>query len=410
MSKSAFSVLLGSSVLAQAILIVASVLFARLYPPDAFGTLAQVVAVASIVTIVAGLRFDHMAFSRNPDQKATYFGAAFAIMLLITATLLVAVAVVIWHDRQAGIDWMWIVLFTAANGCYYLCSQWQLAAGEYLAFGRVRMIQAVLQLAIGVALYAALPAHGMVVAALASQAAVAMLVAAGASMRRIVVWRRATLDCVRANCRAASVNSLSTLLQYATPFAPMIIGPLFFTNSEVGAYFLFASAVAAPWAVLRRAILGYFNGEMGAPGRLGPMLTTVAVRYRGWLGPALLAACAALAAVHANAGWVVRLVFGPAWEGYAALLAPLLAFFALDTLLQPFSTFLGMWGRERSQVLVELLRFALTFAAWPALVAVAGLGFVEAVLAYLALMLAVYVLNAVVVLRLARQPAGLALG
>ena len=410
MSKSAFSVLLGSSVMAQAILIAGSVLFARLYHPDAFGALAQVVAVASIVTVVAGMRFDHMAFACAPDKQAIFFGAAFGIMLLVTMALLLTVAAVAWHDRQTGIEWMWIALFTAANGCYYLCSQWQLAAGEYPAFGRVRVIQAVLQLSIGVALYSALPSHGMLVAALASQAAAAMLVVAGASARRIVVWRRATLDCVRTNVKAAGVNSLATLLQYATPFAPMIVGPFFFTNSEVGAYFLFASAVAAPWAVLRRAILGYFNGEMGAPGRLGAMPAALAARYRSWLVPALLMACAALAAVHANANWIVRLVFGTAWESYAALLAPLLAFFALDTLLQPFSTFLGMWGRERSQVLIELLRFALTFAVWPALVAVAELDFLEAVLVYLTLMLAVYMLNAAVVLRLARQPDQLALG
>jgi hypothetical protein len=81
----------------------------------------------------------------------------------------------------------------------------------------------------------------------------------------------------------------------------------------------------------------------------------------------------------------------------------------MDTLLQPFSTFLGMWGRERTQIVIELLRFVLTYVAWPLIVLLVGLKFVAAIVVYLALMLAVYVLNCAIVLRHGSEPRGFAL-
>jgi hypothetical protein len=78
---------------------------------------------------------------------------------------------------------------------------------------------------------------------------------------------------------------------------------------------------------------------------------------------------------------------------------PLALFFAADTALQPFSTFLGMWGHERMQMLIEIARFMMTCVAWPLLVFVLKLEFMPAICVYLAFMLVVYVVNCVIVLR-----------
>jgi O-antigen/teichoic acid export membrane protein len=292
-----------------------------------------------------------------------------------------------------------------ANGAYYLCSQWQIAQGSYVAFGRVRILQAALQMAIGGTVFVMAPAHGMVVAAIISQAAAAALAMRGAQLRPAQPWGRETIACMRTNAKAAFTNSASALLQYATPLAPVVAGSLFLAKADIGAYFLFSSAVAAPGAVLRRAILSYFNGEVKDAEQLRSLLAGMTART-GLLVLVGAGALGMLVLLHHFAGALTDLVFGPRWHHYSGLLLPLVVFFGLDTLLQPFSTFLGMWGRERSQVAIEVLRFSLTYLAWPLLVFAFGLQFEAAIVVFLVLMSAVYLLNCAVVLRAPPQSVG----
>jgi O-antigen/teichoic acid export membrane protein len=404
--SSKFSVLLGSSVLAQVVLIGCSMLFARLYSADSFGTLGQISGIASIATTVAGLRFDHMAFSRPESEKAQLYGAAFLILSVLSALVCLVVLPAAWLVQDGGDAYVWSAFFVVANSAYYLCSQWQIAQGRYAAYGQLRIVQAVTQLGLGTAVFAAVPTHGMLVAVIISQAASALLAMRGSQTRPANPWSAGTRACVRANVRSAAVNSTSALLQYSTPFAPVVIGSLFFAKADIGAWFLFASAIAAPGAVLRRAILSYFNGEIRSPAQLRAMLQDFAGRARVLVVPGAVALLAGLALLYFQAGAISDIVFGARWHRYAGLLLPLVMYFTLDTLLQPFSTLLGMWGRESSQIRVELLRFTLTYLTWPLLVSTAGLGFEAAIDAYLALMLSVYLINFAVVLRAGPEPRG----
>lgn len=397
---STFAVLLGSSLLAQILLFAGSILFARMYSPAAFGELAQVTAIASIITIVAGLRFDHMAFSRDEAEKTELYGAAF-LVLLVGSVIVGLASLVFWQvDAQRAEGFTWIVLFVIVNSTYYLCSQWQIALGNYLGYGQLRIVQAGLQLGLGAALFAALPAKGMLVAAIVSQAFAAVQIMKASFGQRLRVWSAQTRDCFKRNFRAAMTNSVSALLQYSTPLAPMIVGPMFLDKTDIGAYFLFSSAMAAPGAILRRTILSYFNGEMKSPERLRFLATQAISRFGIWAlaGLGLLAAAGTVIGVYAQD--LTGIVFGPAWRHYAALLLPLLLFFALDTLLQPFSTLLCMWEREGTQMAIEVLRFALTYAVWPWIVYAGHHDFFDAIRIYLLLMGFVYVLNCVVAVRL----------
>lgn len=398
-AKSAFSTLLGSSIVAQVILVACSMIFARVYSADAFGMLAQITGLASIVTVVVGLRFDHMAFSKSDDQKTQLYGAAFLVLAALSLAMLLASTLAILVGAKNRSELLWLALFAIANGSYYLCSQWQIARRDYKAFGRVRIIQACAQLAIGISLYVVLPANGMLLAVIASQGIVAFIIWRDSSSRPIKVWGAHTFACIRANFRVAATNSTSALLQYSTPFAPVVIGPLFFPAGEVGAYFLFSSAIAAPCAILRRSILSYFNGEMNSPGRVMSFLTLAVRQYWTILLACLAAVLFALTLLQLHHEIIVKIVFGNKWQLYSSLVVPLVLFFAFDTVLQPFSTFLGMWGREGAQIYIEVLRFMLTFGAWPLIVYTQGMGFMGAIVTYLALMLSVYILNFAIVLR-----------
>jgi O-antigen/teichoic acid export membrane protein len=398
-TKSAFSILLGSSLLAQAILVGCSILFARLYSPDAFGTLAYVTGVTSIATTVVGLRFDHMAFSRPTDQKRQMYQAAFLFFVLLSVTSIVLAFVATCFLPMNGKELGWLMPFAVANGMYYLCSQWQIAQGAYGSFGRVRVIQAVLQLSIGIALCFVAPDRGLLLAILLSQAIAAILVWAGKDMGQLNVFHRSTFRFLKSNFSPALVNSVSALLQYSTPLAPIVLGPIFFSKQEIGAYFLFSSAFAAPCAIVRRSILSYFNGEVKSADQIRDVLRRTAGSHATAI--CVLAGAGILAAfvLQLNAVALTGIVFGKDWRPYASLMMPLALFFAADTALQPFSTFLGMWGHERMQMLIEIARFMMTCVAWPLLVFVLKLEFMPAICVYLAFMLVVYVVNCVIVLR-----------
>lgn len=407
-AKSAFSILLGSSILAQAVLATCSILFARLYSPDAFGTLAYITGVTAIATTVVGLRFDHLAFSRSADQKRQMYQAAFFIFFLLSTVAAVLASLALAFFPVDGKDLGWLMPFAVANGMYYLCSQWQIAQGAYATFGRVRVIQAVLQMGIGVALSFVAPNRGLLLAIFVSQIIAAVLVLTGKDFRELRIFSKETSVVLKSNFRPALVNSFSALLQYATPLAPIVLGPIFFSKQEIGAYFLFSSAFSAPCAILRRSILSYFNGEVKSSDQMRAMLQrAVAGRATAiWAlaGGGLLAALV----LHMNAGALTGLVFGKDWRPYASLMLPLALFFAADTVLQPFSTFLGMWGHERTQMAIEIVRFMLTCVAWPLLVSILKLEFMSAIGLYLAFMLAVYVANCVIVLRATPRFFGLA--
>lgn len=407
-ARSAFSILLGSSILAQAILVGCSILFARLYSPDAFGTLAYVTGVTSIATTVVGLRFDHMAFSRPNDQKRQLYQAAFLffVMLSVVASVLALLAARFFpaHGKELG----WLMPFAVANGMYYLCSQWQIAQGAYGSFGRVRVIQAILQLGIGIALCFVAPDRGLLLAILLSQVVAAILVCAGKDMRQLNVFDASTFRFLKSNFSPALVNSVSALLQYSTPLAPIVLGPIFFSKQEIGAYFLFSSAFSAPCAIFRRSILSYFNGEVKSAEQIRAMLGRTAGSHARAIWALGCVGVLAALLLHLNAAALTCLVFGRDWRPYAALMVPLALFFAADTVLQPFSTFLGMWGRERVQMVIEISRFMLTCVAWPVLVYILKLEFMPAICLYLAFMLVVYVANCVIVLRATPKLLGVA--
>jgi O-antigen/teichoic acid export membrane protein len=407
-SKSAFSILLGSSILAQVILAACSILFARLYSPDAFGTLAYITGVTAIATTVVGLRFDHMAFSRAADQKRQMYQAAFFFFFLLSTASVGLASLAIVFFSVDGPALGWLMPFAVANGLYYLCSQWQIAQGEYATFGRVRVTQAVLQLGVGMALSFVAPDYGLLLAILLSQAIAAMLVLGARDFRQLQIFNKTTFEFLKFNFRPAFVNSFSALLQYATPLAPIVLGPIFFSKQEIGAYFLFSSAFSAPCAILRRSILSYFNGEVKSADQMRDML-------QGAVSGRAMAICAlavggfvSVLVLHFNASVLTSFVFGKDWRPYAALMLPLALFFAADTVLQPFSTFLGMWGHERTQMAIEIVRFMLTCIVWPLLVFVLKLEFIPAIGLYLACMFAVYIANFFIVLRTTPKLLGVA--
>ena len=95
---------------------------------------------------------------------------------------------------------------------------------------------------------------------------------------------------------------------------------------------------------------------------------------------------------------LVAALFGEKWLAHASLLPLLFVYFFLDALLQPLTTLLPLWGKEKYALLYEVLRFFLVFLVLPLGVFFWAYSFSQFLVLYFACMLLCYALTSLHVL------------
>lgn len=393
-----FRLIVGSGMLAQALLFGGTLVLSRCYGPAAFGELGYYLGVASVLAVVCGMRFDYLVFSAPLAERAVFFIVACRVALALHLALAIGLALLAWHGRPAH-NPFWLLFFSAACCTFYLGTQLQVALGRFGEFARTRLIQAVALIALGAPLSLFGASGGLFIAYAAPQLLVGLLIFSGARRDLAGVGAAARAACWQTHRRGAAGNTVVVLMQYSTPFVPVLLGALYFPPDVIGAYFLFSSAFSAPFAVFRRSFVHYLNAEMSHPAHLRGIVQALAGKH--WLllagAAAALLGCLLLALL---AQPFTALVFGPSWVPFAALALPVLVFFLLDALLQPFTTLLPLWGAQGRLMVVEAARFVGVFVLVPAITVSAALGFFAAMLLYFGVMLAAYLANAWAIWRL----------
>lgn len=389
----AFSLLLGSGVLAQGLMFGGNLVLARLYQPETFGQLGYCAGFASLVAVVSGLRFDYFAFARAPEVRAVHGAVALVVASILHAGMLLALTGAVSLGLLAAKTAAWLLLFSACTSLYHLATQLMMANAAYEGFARARLVQAVVQVLLGVALAPAHIESGLLWAFSLSQLLPAGWLLVRHRNKYLRFDRRALRSCWRTEWAPAAANAVLVLMQYSTPFAPLLVGRLRFAADEVGAYFLFASAFAAPLAIFRRSAINLLNAEAASPERAKTLAYGVQQHFGRTLALLAVLSFAAVCALALGAADIARLVFGQRWTPHAALMLPIFAFHLIDAVLQPFTTLLPLWGHQRLALHYETARFLLVFVAWPVLTGLLALSFVNAVVLYFVLMIGVYVAN-----------------
>lgn len=392
-----FTLLVGSGLAAQGMMFVSSLIFSRIYPPTSFGELGYYTGFASLVAVVAGVRFDYLAFSSPREDRASYFGIAFlgAIGLHLFIFLVLSA---LQQTELAGTKtsyWLWF--FSTAASLFYLGTQYLIADSAYAKFAQARMLQAILQLALGLILYLWCPDTGLLLSFSASQLLVGLYIVTrhGQDIRK--TSRRQISERWNATARQAGHNSILTLLQYSTPFAPVLLGFVKFSVEELGAYFLFSSAIAAPFSIFRRSAINFLNGEAASPEKAHKIALALN-RHRNAIGAVLLlGSIASVLLLSATAPAATHLIFGASWVVYSNFLPIVFLFHLLDALLQPFTTLLPLWGHRAIAMKLEVLRFILVFGLLPLIVAARSLNYFQALATYFFMMTAIYIASLIAV-------------
>ena len=388
-----FSTLIGSGFLSQALMFLGTLMLSRLYGPTSFGELGYYAGFASIVAVVSGLRFDYIVFSRSDFEKLTFF----AIALVCAGCMHLLIFLVLIGADATGFDSYktsyWLLFFAFSTSLFYLGTQLLISISEYTGFARIRLLQAILQIAIGLLLFRLHPKFGLFLAYSLSQMVVGFFVFFCYG-RSVLATNKAQLaNCWRSCSRGASFNSLLVLMQYSTPFAPVLLGSLYFSGEEVGAYFLFSSAFAAPLSIYRRSAVHFLNGEVGSPMRAQMFAAVIKKRMPVVVAVLLVLTVLGSLVFLLAAREVATLIFGVSWATHSYLLLPIFLFYFFDAVFQPFTTLLPLWGRQAIAMKYEALRFVSVFFFLPIITVGFSFNFYCAIISYFLVMSIVYIAN-----------------
>lgn len=373
-------------------MIIASVIFARLYSPTAFGTLAYVSGFASIIAIVSGLRFDYIVFSKKESEKPLYNSISFLIMLslhVLIAVILIGIDVLseLISDRT-----YWLVFFSFSSSVFYLSTQLLISVGNYSFFSKVRVLQAIVQLGTGFVFFYLNPTVGLILAYSVSQLAIGLLVYYFNFKSLFYLKINDIKACFLLNFKNALYNSVIILIQYSTPFAPILIGEYLYRTNDVGAFFLLSSAICAPLAIFRRSLVNLFNGELTSPKKARVLIGRMTNKFLV-LVAIIVAMLCGIVLIILFSKEIVLLAFGKQWLLYSNLMLPLFVFFFLDMIFQPFTTLLPLWGKQNYSMFLESIRFGLVFFVLPFLAFWLSFSYLNLVIGYFVLSTLIYILT-----------------
>lgn len=388
-----FLIFLGSGIGAQILMIIASLFFARFYSPDAFGMLAYFSGFASLFAIISGFRFDYLVFSKDNKEKIFYNWISLATMLLLHLMFFT----LIYFIRKSGFksekNSYWLVFYSFSTSIFYLSTQLLISFNKYSTFSKVRILQAFLQLSIGIALFYMGVRSGLFLAYSLSQLVIGLLTYSFylKSLRQVGI--QDVKKYFGLDFKNASFNTLLILIQYSTPFAPIVIGNYFFNKSDVGAYFLFSSSIGAPLAIFRRSVINFLNGEVVSISKGKEIKDRLFSKATFILLLISVVLTFVIFIISTFSKSIVQIVFGIKWNNYSNYLLPLFIFYFFDALLQPFTTLLPLWGKSSFAIQYEVLRFTLVFLLLPIFAALFHMTYFQVVILYFVFTTTVYLLN-----------------
>lgn len=146
----ALLLIMSGSILSQVIVFLSLPIITRLYTPEQFGLLAVYVAIFTMISVVACLRFD-IAIPIPKSEEAAVNLAALALMsTLAIAILVLLVLLIVWAlDIEFitsieiwGYAWL-LPIGTVFAGLFTTAQFWSIRKQRYYQIGRTRVFQAI---------------------------------------------------------------------------------------------------------------------------------------------------------------------------------------------------------------------------------------------------------------------------
>ena len=340
-------------------MISAGVLLARIYSPQAFGEYAVYAAQGTLISLLSALRLDQLAFDDQTSGRSTLYYKTSLLVAIATVPLFIMVCKAGSSLTNTTFSLPSSIAFAASNSLYYLGTQYLLHSRQYDKFAKIRLAQSLLYFAVPAVFWIMGVEGGLHLGIAASFFSVGIFVAIRAGVWHESANAARTLFVGR--LRAGLRDSVAMGLQYATPFAPIFIGGLFATKTEVGAFFLLSQIVAAPFSFFRRSLVSFFSSELANVEVAKSFLHTHAHQLKRGIVAACVGVPVISAILHFSAPSLIKVALGSSWGKYSAYLVPMLLYYVVDALLQPVTILLPLWGGTRIHFRLEITRFLIVF-------------------------------------------------
>jgi len=388
----------GGAAVAQICFVAATPILTRLYLPSTYGNFANLMALSAIYSPIASLRYDFIYFKdkQNPNQ---YLSACF-ISLAITLPLFCLIYVVSYPGVFSQFDKFLLLAASFTAALLNLSSQFLIGSLEYSAFSRTKALQGIFQVAISLLLGFAGLSSGLIIALISAQ-----IITTWLQFRALKPGMKISIDIhnglhlFRNNIKIAITSTITTLLQYSTPFAPIFISMLYYTKPDSGGYFFCAQLFAVPLSLFRRSLLNIITSEFSELKNAHSNFKSLKMKTKKMQVSVIGFTTLIILLVYYKGPWLFGIFFGKEWINAGNLAWIILLMFIIDMICQPISNMLTLWNKERKNLVIEFIRFCSVFVVPIALIKILPLEFKEYVLIHCCAMISVYILSSFITIR-----------
>lgn len=348
----AVATLMGGNVVAMAVPILAAPVLGRLYAPADYGALAQYMAPAAVLAVLASLQFQHAIIAEQRDRSAGQVAWLVLFSALAAAGLTALGIAALWGPVLSGTAasaWFWFLPLTVAGAGI-------MAAGGFLAnrhrrygwMARLQMVHVLATVAMSIALgFRGWGADGLLAAYFFGQflqlcaylwllrdLRATVLPLPNAARLRVLVRRHWKYPAFTLPSEFSGQINMQ-----APVFALSALG----ADATLGAFTRARQLVSMPVTVVGQSVAQVFRREASELYRETGSCRALMLRTAGWLLAVGLVPCLLFMAF---APWLFEVYLGPAWREageIARILAPMLL---LRVVVSPLTTVFFFTGNQ----------------------------------------------------------------
>lgn len=355
------SVLVGGTAFAQLLALLALPVLTRLYSPEEFGLLAVFVALLTILSVVAALRYEIAIPIPEKDEDAINL-LALALATVVFIAALIGIVVLCFSGRIAELlknpvlaDYLWLLpIGVLVTGAYSAFQFWATRMKAFPLIARTRLEQAIggvlTQLGMGWAGFGAL---GLIVGQVISTGAGFVSLVRGSLKSNGSLSRNVSFPAMKSVAatysRYPKYSTVEALMDAASIQVPLLIIAGFAVSAEVGFLMLTMRVMQAPLSLIGSAVSQVYFArgvEEYRQGRLGAF-TALTVTRLGMLGVGPLIFAGMIAPSAAS------FAFGSDWERVGVLIAWMTPSFIFQMLASPVSMSLHITGSQRTALVLQ---------------------------------------------------------
>jgi O-antigen/teichoic acid export membrane protein len=355
---------MSSMLVGQVLVLVAAPIVSRLYTPEQYGSLGMLMSVVAIAAVAINLRYDFAVLATNSDADARSLLVIGTVVSLPLVAIFCAVFLLL---KSVGVPpfaslptvaapiGSMILLVIGANS---MLRAWSIRHANFRAVNRALLWQGVGRaiapigfsavgtgfagLALGEAAGRALGTISLV----ASYLSVALVQRGAALLRE-------SRHVIVANWRYPTVVMLSSLLDAAGSWAPLLAVGALFGTAAAGHYSMVLQMVLAPAALLGSAAGDVFNSEFARAVRNADAHALIVLKL--FARQLAVAAAGIYACVALVSPLAFGFVFGEAWLPAGWLAAILAPFFAVALVASALSRALVVIGKPELKLKIDAL-------------------------------------------------------